>query len=185
MAQLPDIRLAPSGAPLGELPGNPFGGLQLRLVEAAFSVAALAVTSTEYQEIVGVHDEVLAVGLVSPQPDRRYKVNFTCQYRRNDSVTGVLRFRVSGSYDEGLTWFTLGGNAYAFDIQEHIWGPEQAVVNVPMTMGSALPVPVPPAGAPSLLVKAEVSSSGASAFSLPSPIAPGNVAWLSVAELQG
>lgn len=177
-----NLRYSPSGPFLGEIPGQPFKGLQLRLAEAAFSVALLPVTEVP-QEIVGVHGEVLRVELADPSPGRMYKVNMAVEYAKIVSTVGDFHVMLEATWDNGTTWVELGGQTYTYPNEVVQPGPRQAVANWPATLGVNLPVEMP-ADAEKIVVRALVNASESGIFTLPSPIRWGNRAYLSLAELE-
>jgi hypothetical protein len=176
---LPDIRLSPSGTPLGELPGGPFTGLQLRLDEDVSTLAAAAITTValplERTDLTSVQ-----VSLPTPSPERRYGVRCHFGIETISATTATFSATLQGSYGEDV-WFNLGGNSVATNADnEHV----TVTVDFPMTLGSGLPTPMPvdEDDRPEFSVRVLISASGNSLFTVPAVTGFGGRALLSLAE---
>lgn len=176
---LPDIRLSPSGQPLGEVPGNAFTGLQLRLAEDVSVLNSTGVGATplplERENLTSVQ-----VTLETPQPDRRYSVRCHFGVQSISATTGTFSATLQASYGEDV-WFSLGGNSIETNANnEHL----TVTADFPMTLGAGLPTPMPVDEAlrPELSVRVLISASGASIYTVPSITGFGGRALLSLAE---
>jgi hypothetical protein len=176
---LPDMRLAPSGPVLGEVPGGAFTGLQLRLAEACEPCLATAITTT-FLPLETTGPTTIEVELSEPQPDRRYGVRCHFAIETVSATTGTFSVRLEVDYGDD-TWWLLQGQSVATNSDNESVTVEAAV---PMTLGSALNRPVPPLAEnrPYMKVRATIASSGNSIHTVPSVTGFGNVALLSLAE---
>ena len=161
-----NMRLSPSGPVLGEIPGNPFQGMQLRLAENVAALAPNAV-STTYGPLDDGAAVILQAVLPEPQPDRRYKVSAHFMAETVSGTTGTLDAQLEGSYD-GATWWTLAGNSVQTEADNESL---TVTVDFPMTLGSLLPTPVPAleADRPNLRVRIAVKASAITLTQSPHP----------------
>lgn len=175
-----NMRLSPSGPDLGDIPGNPFTGMQLRLAENVAALAPNAVPTTYLPLDDGAAVTLEAV-LPEPQRDRRYSVRAHFMVETVSATTGTLDALLQGSYD-GTTWWSLAGNSVQTEADNESL---TMTVDFPMTLGSALPTPVPVAEAdrPNLRVRIAVKASAITLFTVPAPAGFGNRALISIAEL--
>jgi hypothetical protein len=173
---LPDIRLSPSGAPLGSTDGS-FDGFQLRHIDIVRSLLATALT-TDYQVLLDIASDPSAVALVTPSPLRRYNVRCHFGAVTTTDAPGRLDVQLQGTYD-AVTWFELGGNSINVEAAAEYL---TAWADFPMTLGASLPTPM--TGSPTLIgVRVRARSSENDLLEIPTATGFGNRIMLSLSEL--
>jgi hypothetical protein len=171
------MRLPSSGPPLGEIPGGPFEGFQLRHIDNVPSLLATNVT-TGYATVLDIDSVAATVALPTPQPNRQYSVRCTFGLNTTTDAAARIDILLQGTYD-GVTWFTAGGNSMIAEAtQENLTG----WVDMPATLGSALVTPMP--DAPVLVgFRVQVRASEDDVFAIPTATGFGNRMILSLCEL--
>ena len=175
------LRLSPSGPPLRGDTGSvaePGTGFQLRLDEAAGSTVMGELT-TEFQPITDIGGHPFQVKLSTPAANKRYKFNSHFEVRSLGSDAVVVSVRAMVSYDGGSTRQKLRENIWELPGETNV----KPGLDVPMTLGSNLFVPVP-GGAPEIAITLEAKRSAVESGGAQIPNGgEGGTIWLSLAEL--
>lgn len=177
------MRLSPSGPPITNPEGagaEPGEGFQLRLAEAAGSTAMAALTDV-YQDITDIGGAPFEVALPSPDPNRRYKVNFHADFLEVAAANQSFLIRLMAAYDGATFSNQLGENDHGILASSS----RRAGIDIAMTLGSQLgfPAVLPlPAGSVSLNVRVQARVLNTGTVQIPNGLTNGTI-WLSLAEL--